>query len=256
MLRIGLQLQTRGGPALEIGGILKSAQNSAQCRERAFTTKDGSLVFGLMINSSKATYETIDRNVHSYSTQIILLDRSLRTYCLGAVQARQSLKDYLAAAIDASERANQSPGSRLAEQRLATIGDHLAAIQPTDGYHLSFMTDAQRQYRQIVEQRWSLVEQSEGIVPTPLVVMLIARLTLIFASFGYRAPFNPVIAGMFVVSAGLMAASIYLVLDMDIPFAGAIQISDAPPKERLSSSSSNRRHCRGTCRSGSAAMLR
>jgi hypothetical protein len=192
-----------------------------------------SLVFGLMINSSKATYETIDRNVHSYATQIILLDRSLRTYGLGAVQARQSLKDYLAAAIDAPERANQAPGSRLAEQRLATIGDHLAMLQPADGYHLSLITEAQRQYRQIVEQRWSIVEQSEGIIPTPLIVMLIAWLTLIFASFGYRAPFNPVIAGMFVVSSGLVAASIYLVLDMDIPFAGAIQISDAPLKRAL-----------------------
>lgn len=192
-----------------------------------------SLVFGLMINSSKGAYETIDRSVHSYATQIILLDRSLRTYGLGAVDARQSLKDYLAAAIGSPERAGQAPGSKLAEQRLISIGDQLAAIQPKDEYHLSLTTDAQRQYRQIVEQRWSIVEQSEGIIPTPLIVMLIAWLTLIFASFGYRAPFNTVIATMFIVSAALMAASIYLVLDMDIPFAGVIQISDAPLRRAL-----------------------
>lgn len=30
-----------------------------------------------------------------------------------------------------------------------------------------------------------------------------------------------------------MAASIYLVLDMDIPFSGVIQISDAPLKRAL-----------------------
>ena len=192
-----------------------------------------SLVFGLMINSSKGTYETIDRSVHSYATQIILLDRSLRTYGLGAVDARKSLKDYLAAAIESPDRANRAPGSKLAEQRLVGIGDQLAAIQPRDDFHLSLITDAQRQYRQIVEQRWSIIEQSEGIIPRPLIVMLIAWLTLIFASFGYRAPFNPVIAGMFIISSGLMAASIYLVLDMDIPFAGAIQISDMPLERAL-----------------------
>lgn len=71
-----------------------------------------SLVFGLMINSSKGTYETIDRSVHSYATQIILLDRSLRTYGLGAVDARQSLRDYLAAAIQSPDRANQAPNWR------------------------------------------------------------------------------------------------------------------------------------------------
>lgn len=63
--------------------------------------------------------------------------------------------------------------------------------------------------------------------------MLTAWLTLIFASFRYRAPINSVISSMFIVSAALMAASIYLVLDMDIPFAGVIQISDGPLRRAL-----------------------
>lgn len=192
-----------------------------------------SLVFGLMINSSKTTYETIDRTVHSFATQIILLDRSLRTYGLGAVDARKSLRDYLAAAIDTPEHASQVPGTKIAEGRLATVGDRLAAIQPQDAYHLSLVTDAQRQYRQIVETRWSIVEQSEGVIPVPLIVMLVAWLSLIFASFGYRAPINAVISSMFVISAALMAASIYLVLDMDIPFRGIIQISNTPLSRAL-----------------------
>ena len=39
-----------------------------------------SLVFGLLINSSKNTFETIDSNVHGFSTSLIMFDRSLRTY--------------------------------------------------------------------------------------------------------------------------------------------------------------------------------
>lgn len=63
--------------------------------------------------------------------------------------------------------------------------------------------------------------------------MLVAWLTLIFASFGYRAPRNPIVIGMFIISSLLIAASVYLVLDMDEPFHGPIQISDEPLRRAL-----------------------
>ncbi|WP_255263658.1 hypothetical protein [Pseudomonas aegrilactucae] len=58
-------------------------------------------------------------------------------------------------------------------------------------------------------------------------------MTLIFASFGYRAPRNPMVIGMFSVSSLLIAASVYLVLDMNVPFHGPIQISDQPLRRAL-----------------------
>ncbi|SDY41594.1 hypothetical protein [Pseudomonas sp. NFIX28] len=39
-----------------------------------------SLVFGLLINSSKNTDESIDANMPAYATSLIILDRTLRTY--------------------------------------------------------------------------------------------------------------------------------------------------------------------------------
>ena len=61
-----------------------------------------------------------------------------------------------------------------------------------------------------------------------LIAMIAAQLMLIFASFGYRAPRNAMVVTSFVVSAGLIAGTIYLALDMDIPFRGPIQVSTAP----------------------------
>ena len=37
-----------------------------------------SLVFGLMINSAKNTFESIDANFHGYATSMIIFDRTLR----------------------------------------------------------------------------------------------------------------------------------------------------------------------------------
>ncbi|MDP9630747.1 UNVERIFIED_ORG: hypothetical protein J2W85_002822 [Ensifer adhaerens] len=189
-----------------------------------------SLVFGLMINSAKNTFEGIDDNVHSFAINLILLDRTLRTYGLAGNDARQYLIAYVEGVIADPERVDnvQHQGPNSTQQRLDTVGNSLAAIQSADSLHESMLVSARQQYNRIVEQRWTIVEQSEGAIPMPVIGMLMAWMTLIFASFGYRAPQNVVVVAMFVVSAMFIAASVYVVLDMDIPFTGAILISDAP----------------------------
>jgi hypothetical protein len=194
-----------------------------------------SLVFGLMINSSKNTFEEIDNNVHSFATEIILLDRTLRTYGLGANETRQRLAAYVEKALTNPARMQSAlvRSDRTSEFALNAVGDSLSLITPADPGHIALWNDARSQYRKIVEERWIIVEQSEGVIPRPLIAMLTAWLVLIFASFGYRAPNNLIVIAMFVVSALLISASLYLVLDMDIPFAGLIQISDAPLQRAL-----------------------
>lgn len=136
-----------------------------------------SLVFSLMINSAKYTFESIDANFDWYATSMIIFDRTLRDYGYAAQDSRNRLITYL-------ERA--------------------------------------------IENRYRGDEESEGAIPGPLIGMLAAWLKLIFASFGYRAPRNSVVIGMFIILSLLITASGYLDLDMDVPFHGPIQISDDP----------------------------
>lgn len=195
-----------------------------------------SLVFGLMMNSSKNTYETIDNNVHAFATSIIVIDRTLRNYGPEADIARQKLEDYTQQALDAPTR-----GSDMAKnmpdntgEALEAFGEALAKIEPTTSYKESLLLDIRQQYHNIVLQRWGLIEQSEGSMPIAIIGMLTAWLTLIFASYGYRAPQNAVTVSMVVVSALLISASLYLVLDMNVPFDGPIKISDMPLHRALS----------------------
>jgi hypothetical protein len=124
-------------------------------------------------------------------------------------------------------------GDPAAEFALNEVGNSLALLTPDDPGHIALLNNARQQYQRIVEQRWVLVEQSEGVIPRPLIAMLATWLILIFASFGYRAPKNIIVVSMFVIAAFLISASIYLVLDMDIPFNGLIQISDLPLRRAL-----------------------
>lgn len=199
-----------------------------------------SLVFGLMINSSKNTFESLDKDIHTYATQLILFDRSLEFYGQSTDDIRSSLAAYVQNALDDPTRADDSLQHRRsnAEERLTAIGAFLAAI-PSETADKAVQADGLRQdYRRLVEQRWMIVEQQSGTIPMPLIGMLVAWMTLIFASFGYRAPRNAVVIVMFTTASFLMAMSVYLVLDMDAPFTGWIQISDAPLRRALAEMSS------------------
>ena len=193
-----------------------------------------SLAFGLLINSAKDAFQAVDSQVREFATNIVVLDRTLRSFGASAQDARRHLTAYVRESVerparnyDALERRNSA-----AVRLLNELGTALAALDPPERFR-DALTDARQQYQTLTQQRWRLVEQSEGTIPGPLIAMLVAWLTLIFASFGYRAPKNPMVVIMFLASSLLIAASVYLVLDMDVPFSGPIQISDEPLRRAL-----------------------
>lgn len=116
---------------------------------------------------------------------------------------------------------------------LNEVGVAIRALAPSTAPQLPVWNDIREQYRKVLALRWSLVEQAEGSIPRPLVLMLIAWLVLIFATFGFRAPRNAIIVITFVAAAALIGGAIYLIVDMDEPFEGPIQISSAPLQRAL-----------------------
>jgi hypothetical protein len=117
---------------------------------------------------------------------------------------------------------------KTSEQLLTELGDSLRALKPTDDARLSAWTDARELYRKAFELRWALVEQAEGSIPTPLLGLVVAWLVLIFGSFGYKAPRNAVVLTSFVLASALISGALYLIVDLDAPFGGPIQVSSAP----------------------------
>ena len=102
------------------------------------------------------------------------------------------------------------------------------ALKPTNTDQAAIRTSAEHRFATVFEMRWALVEQSGRTIPAPLIVLLAAWLALIFANFGYCAPRNPVVVASLVISSLLIASAIYLILDLDSPFDGTIQVSAAP----------------------------
>jgi hypothetical protein len=187
-----------------------------------------SLLLGLMLNSAKNTFESVDKNVHAYATELILLDRTLRQYGRETAGARKDLLAYVKQAAARMTQSDPVLGSRTAEAMLRDVAEDLRTLRPTDADQTTLRLRAEHLFETVFEMRWALIEQSEGTIPIPLIVLLGAWLMLIFASFGYCAPRNAVVVATLVVSSFLIAGAVYLIHDMDVPFNGTIQISPEP----------------------------
>jgi FtsH-binding integral membrane protein len=194
-----------------------------------------SLVLGLMINSADNTFEATDRDVQTFATEVILLDRKLRDYGTETADVRQRLIAFMQHAIKTPIPINDPlvTGDRTSERLLDDVGTSLSRLKSTDPERGQLLATAHEQQQKLVQQHWAIVEHTEGTIPAPLIIMLAAWLVLIFASFGYRAPRNAIVVTMFIVASFLISTTLYLILDMDVPFSGPIQVSYAPLRSAL-----------------------
>jgi hypothetical protein len=84
------------------------------------------------------------------------------------------------------------------------------------------------------QTRWLLVAQHESSsVPLPFLMILLFWLTVLFTSFGLFSPPNATVVGVLFVCAHSVSGAIFLVLELDRPFAGPLQLSSTPMRNAL-----------------------
>jgi hypothetical protein len=73
-----------------------------------------------------------------------------------------------------------------------------------------------------------LFEQEESSIPTPFLVVLVCWLAILFVNFALYAPPNGTILTVLLICALSIAGAIFLILELDQPYSGWIQLSSAP----------------------------
>jgi hypothetical protein len=195
-----------------------------------------SLVLGLLITSVKNTYDGVDANVHAFSTQLILLDRALKLYGPETEPTRSLLTSYVERALAGTWPEHGEPvkvDDEAAGDQLNKVEQALKAVKPPDAQRQELWNAALARLQKVVELRWTLIEQSASTVSKPILVVLIGWLMLIFASFAYNAPRNAVVVVTLLLCTASIAASVYLIIEMDTPFSGVISVSPEPVERAL-----------------------
>jgi len=76
-----------------------------------------------------------------------------------------------------------------------------------------------------------LLEQAGSSIPVPFLVVVVFWLSMIFTNFGLFSPRNATVVATLFVCALSMSGAIFLILELDSPFSGLLQISDLPLRD-------------------------
>jgi len=201
----------------------------------ALTATMSALVLALLISSAKSSYDTQRNELTQLSANIILLDRVLAHYGPETKEARELLKVSVSGMIDRIWPENR-PG--LAEADATANGgeafyDRIQELSPQNEVQRSLQAQALKMSIDIGQTRWLLVEQGGRSIPMPFLVLLIFWVTIIFLSFGLFAPPNATVIATLFLCALSVSGAIFMILELDRPFGGLIQISSAPLRSAI-----------------------
>jgi hypothetical protein len=189
------------------------------------------LVLGLMIASAKGSFDTQRAGIAQLAGDVIMIDRNLAHFGPEAKEVREKLRASLA---DMIARTWPENGSSPPSSQGGTEGKYEFLMEKIQ--ELPAKTDAQRTFQaqafstviDAAKLRWSLFSQKGSSIPLPFLVVIVAWLTLLFASFSLFAPPNPTVVITLLICALAVSAAIFLILELDRPFSGMIQVSSAP----------------------------
>jgi hypothetical protein len=193
------------------------------------------LVLGLLVGSTKAAYDAEKSEVTQMAARIIYLDRVLASYGPESLGTRQMLRQTVGKAIlrmwpgEASSNAPSDPASG----RSGGLPESMQKLSPQDDAQRAAKTQAAGIVAELGQMRWLLFEQQETSFSMPMLVIVIFWLTILFFSFGLFAPANGTAIGAIMVGALSVAGAIFLILELDHPFEGLIEISSKPMRNTL-----------------------
>ena len=91
---------------------------------------------------------------------------------------------------------------------LETLQDELRALEPKSEAQRWLQSRALQVSGDLAQTRWKLAVQNVSAIPRPFLMVVVAWLTFLFASFGLFAPRNPTVITVLLVTALSVSAAI------------------------------------------------
>jgi hypothetical protein len=190
------------------------------------------LVLGLLVASANSSHDDQTRELRQLSADVMLLDRTLALYGPEAEAVRASLRDLVRQTHDSvwssdgarPENLNSTSIQQAAKARLAQV----ARLDPKTDTQRLLKGRAIEQVDGVSRLRLQMFESRGGQISWPFLTVLIFWIAILFLGFGLLAPFNPTVAVTQFLGAVSVAGALFLILELNEPYRGLLQISDAP----------------------------
>lgn len=191
------------------------------------------LVLGLLVASAKSSYDTQRDGLDEIAANVTLLDTVLAQYGPPAQEARASLRRVVAGAIarlwpaDASQEPTLAAAETTAGGKL--LRAQILALAPANDMQRALQSQALQVETNLARGRLLLVAQHESTAISGLFLVILSFwLVVLFASFGLFAPRNATVVAALLISALSVSGAIFLILELNQPFKGLMQISSTP----------------------------
>jgi hypothetical protein len=190
------------------------------------------LVLGLLIASAKGSFDTINEELRLSAAKIILLDRALAQYGPETKDLREQLRASFKTQIDLLFAKDRNPtataNASQATAAIETFQQKLRALSPKNDLQRSLQSRALDLLDGVAQARWLGIEHVDNTIPRPFLVVLVFWLAVMFASFGLFAPRNGITFAALFLGALSLAASVFLIEELNGPLDGVITVSRAP----------------------------
>ena len=195
------------------------------------------LVLGLLISSAKSSYDAQKSEVQQLGIHIFQLDRILQRFGPDGIEPRELLRRVVATDM-ARTWTGQPPGIAIpaperAQQDSEDLFRQIAGLPTKTDDQRVEQVRAQQLLTGLWETHRIMDEQAAGSLSWPFLLVLVFWLTALFVGFGLFARFNLTVCVALLVGAFSVAGAVFLVLEMNQPYRGVMQISSAPLRNAL-----------------------
>jgi len=193
------------------------------------------LLLGLLIASAQGTYEAQRSELTQLSAKVVLLDRLLAHYGPEAAPIRAELR------LNTQRVIAQMWPSRDPPSAAASLGSAGGDLVYEGIQELSPHTDQQRWIQSqalsmvmdLGNLRALMTSQRSAQIPSVFLILVVFWLTVVFVSFGLFAPRNATVIATLFFCALAVATAIFLILELNSPYAGLIRLRPAPLQAAL-----------------------
>lgn len=193
------------------------------------------LVLGLLVASAKSTYDARESEINQITAYVILLDNLLAKYGQEAQSARSTLRRAIPAVVDRIWREGQTgqAGPFKATPEGEAFYQQVQDLQPTNDMQRGLQARIVQVTNDLMQARFVLFSHLGSSIPLPFLAVLLLWMIILFAGFSLIAPANATTLASLVICALSVSGAIFLILELDQPFAGMMMISSEPLRDAL-----------------------
>ncbi|HJV35832.1 hypothetical protein [Geomonas sp.] len=190
------------------------------------------LVLGLLVSSSKSTYDSVNTGLIQMSAKAITLDRLLAQYGPETKEIRSELRDSVTHTVhlvwpelnSGLTGVKALEGSKTGE-RLAV---HVRQLTPKSDEQRAIHAQSMQIVADIMQSKWVLVQQHHTKLPLIFLIILISWFAILNITYGIFAPRNVTVIAVLFFCALSVSASLLLIVEMNSPLDGLIKVSSDP----------------------------